>query len=55
MTIDVYDKQERKYYKFSCPADAYAFVNEDPKNREIRNHLNGLKLFLDMLGVSHQR
>lgn len=53
MTIDVYDKQERKYYKFSCLADAYVFMNEDTENREIRSHLIGLNLFLDMLDVSH--
>ena len=51
MTIDVYDKKEHKYYKFSCVRDAYEFLNKDSENREIMHHLNGLKMFLNMLGI----
>lgn len=51
MTIDVYDKQEHKYYKFSCMKDAREFLNKNPKNREITHHLNGLKMFLSILGT----
>ena len=53
MTIDVYDDTENKYYKFSCPADAYRFRDECPEHRVIRSHLAGLRVFLDMLGVTY--
>jgi len=53
MTIDVYDARENMYYKFTCPADAYRFRNECPEHREIRSHLTGLRVFLDLLGVSY--
>ena len=52
MTIDVYDKEENKFYGFSTYGEAKKFMNEKPDSRSLMHHLVGLRIFQELIGVN---